>query len=176
MAFKQSRTLKLERYVNDKSIETINDLVDRLMLKKMKHSAKEKLDPLGHSYDEAMKCKTKVKDVLKDPFLIYKVDCEKQIVFKTSKERSQLAIDMDRDNQWHLNIELCHVDSKHNHVSGYITISLVVYHPNFREIMKIATMDCATESKKNIGMFWDCLNTALRQFTSENKYVFKPHL
>ena len=102
MAFKQSRTLKPERFVNGKLIEAIENeesleainnladgLVDRQTLKKMKQSAKEKLDPVGHSYDAVMKYKTKVQDVLKDPFLIYKVDCEKQIVFKTSREQLQ---------------------------------------------------------------------------------------
>ncbi|CAB3979812.1 Hypothetical predicted protein [Paramuricea clavata] len=180
MAFKQSRTLKPERFVNDKlieateneeSLEAINDLADSLVerqtLKKMKQSAKEKLDPVGHSYDAVMKYKTKVQDVLKDPFLIFKVDCEKQIVFKTSREQLQLAMEM---GQGHLNVEPCHVDGKHNRVTGYITISLVVYNPNLREMMKIATMECPTESKENIGIFWDCLNTALRQFTGDNKY------
>ncbi|CAB4001638.1 Hypothetical predicted protein [Paramuricea clavata] len=153
-----------------------DSLVDRQTLKKMKQSAKEKLDPVGHSYDAVMKYKTKVQDVLKDPFLIYKVDCEKQIVFKTSREQLQLAMEMDRDGQGHLNVEPCHVDGKHNRVTGYITISLVVYNPNLREMTKIATMECPTESKENIGIFWDCLNTALQQFTGDNKYVFKPHL
>ncbi|CAB4027945.1 Hypothetical predicted protein [Paramuricea clavata] len=186
MAFKQSRTLKPERFVNDKlieaieneeSLEAINDLadslVDRQTLKKMKQSAKEKLDPVGHSYDAVMKYKTKVQDVLKDPFLIYKVDCGKQIVFKTSREQLQLAMEMDRDGQKHLNVESCHVDGKHSRVTGFITISLVVYNPNLREMTKIATMECPTESKENIGMFWDCLNTALQQFTGElYLYVF----
>ena len=189
MAFKQSRTLKPERFVNDKLIEAIENkesleaiqdladsLIDRQMLKNIKQSAKVKLDPVGHSYDAVMKYKTKVQDVLKDPFLIYRIDCEKQIVFKTSREQLQLAVEMDRDGQGHLKTEPCHVDGKHNRVTGYITISLVVYNPNLREMTKIATMECPTESKQNIGMFWDCLNGTLRQFTGDNKYVFKPHL
>ena len=189
MAFKQSRTLKPERFVNDKSIEAIENeesleaikdladsLIDRQTLKNIKQSAKVKLDPVGHNYDVVMKYKTKVQDVLKDPFLIYRVDCEKQIVFKTSQEQLQLAVEMDHDGQGHLKTEPCHADGKHNRVTGYISILLVVHNPNVREMTKIATMKCPTESKQNIGMFWDCLNTALRQFTGDNKYVFKPHL
>ena len=37
-------------------------------------------------------------------------------------------------------------------------------------------MECPTESKQDIGMFWDCLNQALQQFTGDSQYVFKPHL
>ena len=91
-------------------------------------------------------------------------------MFKTSREQLHLAVEMNHGGQGHWKTEPCHADGKHNHVTGYITISLVVYNP------KIATMECPTESKQNIGMFWDCLNRALRQFTGDNKYVFKPHL
>ena len=142
----------------------------------MKHMVKEKLDPVGHSYDAVMKYKGKVEKVLKDPFLIYKVDCEEQIVFKTSKEQLQIALEMDREAEGHLKVEPCHVDGKHNRVTGYITISLVVYDSNLREMAKIATMECPSESKKNVGFFWTYLNAALKQYTGDNEYLFKPHM
>lgn len=189
VAFQQSRTLKPERFVNDKLIEAIENeqpleaieeladsLVDRNSLKRMKQAAKDKLDPVGHSYDAVMQYKAKVQKVLEDPFLIYKVDCEKRIVFKTSKEQLELALQMDREGEGHLKVEPCHVDGKHNRVTGYITISLVVYDTNLREMTKIATMECPTESKENIGLFWVCLNKALQQYTGNDEYCYKPHL
>jgi len=103
-AFKQSRTLKPERFVNDKLIEAIENedslenieeltysFVNRHAQSRMKQMIKEKVDPFGQSYDAVMNYKGKVETVLKDPFLIYKVDCKEQIVFKTSKEQLQLA-------------------------------------------------------------------------------------
>ncbi|CAH3163101.1 unnamed protein product [Porites lobata] len=188
-AFQLSRTLKPERLVNDKLIEAIekeeslqdiedlaDSLVDRNALRRMKYTAKEKLEPVGHSYDAVMQYKEKVKKLLQDPFLIYRVDCERRVVFKTSKEQLQLAIEMHREGEGHLKVEPCHVDGKHNRATGYITISLVVYDTNLREMTKIATMECLSESKENVGLFWSFLNSALKQYTGNNEYVFKPHL
>ena len=77
MTFKQSRTLRPERFVNDKLIEAIENeeslegikyladsLSDRQTLKNVKQSVKVKLDPVGHSYEAVMNYKTKVQDVL----------------------------------------------------------------------------------------------------------------
>ena len=188
-AFKQSRTLKPERFVNDKLIEAVENeeslqdieeladsFVDRYALSRMKQMAKEKLDPVGHSYDVVMQYKGKVQKVLQDPFLIYKVDCEKYTVFKTSQEQLQLALEMDREGEGHLKVEPCHVDGKHNRVTGYITVSLVVYDTSLREMTKVATMECPSESKEGIGLFWSYLNAALKQCTGDNEYVFKPHM
>lgn len=97
-------------------------------------------------------------------------------MFKTSKQQLNLALETDREGQGHLRVEPCHVDGKYNRVTGYITISLVVYNPNLRQMMKIATMECLTESKANVGLFWSYLNKALQEFTGDDHYMFKPHL
>ena len=83
---------------------------------------------------------------------------------------------MDREGEGHLNVEPCHVDGKHNRATGYITNSLVVYDTNLREMTKIATIECLSESKENVGIFWNYLNSALKKYTGNNEYVFKPHL
>ena len=41
---------------------------------------------------------------------------------------------------------------------------------------KVATMECLSESKENVGLFWSFLNSALKQYTGNNEFVFKPHL
>ena len=74
--------------------------------------------------------------------------CEKQIVFKTSREQLQRAVEMGRDGQGHLKTEPCYVDGKHNRVTGYITISLVVHNPNLREMTKIAIMECQEKASR----------------------------
>ena len=114
-AFQLSRTLKPERFVNDKLIKAIekeeslqdieelsDSLVDRNTLSRMNYAVKEKLEPVGHSYDAVMQYKEKVEKVLQDPFLIYRVDCERRVVFKTSKFQLQLALEMDREGEGHL--------------------------------------------------------------------------
>ena len=70
----------------------------------------------------------------------------------------------------------CHVDGNHKRVTGHITISLIVYDTNLREMTKIATMECSSESKGNVGLFRSYLNSALEQDTGDNEYVFKPHM
>lgn len=187
-AFHQVNSAKPGRMVNNhiidaiesekslEEIENLNDsLLDKKSLQRKKLAASQKLDPVGHSYDAVMHYKAKVEKVLNDPYLIYKFDCEKKIVFKTSKEQLEMALQMDK-GQGHLKTEACHVHGKHNRLSGYITISLVVYDANWRELAKIATMECPSESKDNIGMFWTCLNSALRQLTHDNNCQFRPHL
>jgi len=84
-----------------------DSLVDRSELSKIKRSVNEKLNPEGHSYDAVMAYKEKVSKVLEDPFMIYKVDCERKIVFKTNKGQLDLALEMDREDQGHLNVEPC---------------------------------------------------------------------
>ena len=122
MAFQLSRTLKPGRLVNDKLIEAIekeeslqdiedlaDSLVDRNTLRRMKYTAKEKIELVGHSYDAVMQYNEKVQKVLQNPFLIYRVDCERRVVFKTCKEQLQLAIQMDCEGEGHLKVEPCHV-------------------------------------------------------------------
>ena len=71
-AFQLSRTLKPERFVNDKLIKAIekeeslqdieelsDSLVDRNTLSRMNYAVKEKLEPVGHSYDAVMQYKEK---------------------------------------------------------------------------------------------------------------------
>lgn len=82
VAFQLSRTLKPERLVNDKLIEAIekeeslqdiedlaDGLVDRNTLCRMKYTAKEKLELVGHSYDAVMQYYEKCKKCCKIHFL-----------------------------------------------------------------------------------------------------------
>lgn len=57
------------------------------------------------------------------------------------------------DGQGNLKTEACHVDGKHN---------------------RVTTMECPSESKASIGMFWTCLNDALRKLPHDN-CQFKHH-
>ena len=79
--FKQSVTLKPERYANDKiidaienklSVEEIDKLADSLAdgaaLSKVKRSVKGKLNPTGHSYDAVSNTGQKLKTSFMIPF------------------------------------------------------------------------------------------------------------
>jgi len=90
-SFQQVNSAKPGRMVNnqiidaiedEKSLEDIENLTDSLLdkksLQRKKLAASQKLDPVGHSYDAVMHYKAKVEKVLNDPYLIYKVDCEKK--------------------------------------------------------------------------------------------------
>lgn len=68
--------------------------------------------------------------------VIYKVDCEQNTLFKTSKQQSNPTLEKDQDGKGHLKVEPCHVNGKLSCVTGYITIYLVVYNPNFKQIIK----------------------------------------
>jgi len=76
----------IEAIENEDSLENIEELSSSFVNKhaqpRMKQMIKEKVDPVGPSYDAVMNYKGKVERVPKDSFLIYKVDCKEQIVFK----------------------------------------------------------------------------------------------
>ena len=57
---------------------------------------------------------------------------------------------------------------------GFITLAAHVYVELLRKIVKIATMECESESTETIIIFWSLLNEVLEKFTSKKGYKFNP--
>ena len=49
-----------------------------------------------------------------------------------------------------------------------------VYVEILRKVVKIATMECETESTETMVIFWTLLNEVLEQFTGKKGYKFNP--
>jgi len=193
-AFKESRLLKPQRYINDKIISTIEsassgddvyqiakELVNNSTLDNIKAKARAEIDHAGHNFDAVGKYRESVCQKLNDPFLIYKVNnkaldgTRPSYVFKTSKEQLQIAVDMDREGNSPLGMEYCHLDGNHKRCPGYKTITLWVYHPYVRQMCKIAIMEAEAEDTASINIFWETLNMAIQEFTGNPSAKFRPH-
>ena len=139
------------------------------------------MDNSGHNFDAVGKYREKVLEKLDDPYLIYKVHNKSldpsrpSFVFKTSKEQLQIAVDMDRQGSNPLGEEYCHLDGNHKRCAGFKTITLWMYHPFLRQMCKIATMEVESENTLAMNLFWEMLNEALQEYTTNPTIRFRPY-
>ena len=93
------------------------------------------------TYGEDMKLYTDEKDLL----LIYSVNENEQIVFKTSHSKMLVANEMVRDVQHLLSNEYCFFDGKVKRYKNFLTLTASVYHPVLKKQLPLATMECKSE-------------------------------
>ena len=62
------------------------------------------------------------------------------------------------DNNGLLHDQCCYADALHKRCPGYKTITLWVYHPLLRELLKLATMERTTEDSDAMVQFWSLFN------------------
>ena len=120
-----------------------------------KKKTEKESHPCGHSFEAVGELRSRLLD--KDPFLIYKVNnrnlnAEPSYVFKTSKVQAQLAVAMDRDGDNFLSDEYCFFDGTFKRCPGFVTLAAHVYVELLRKIVKIATMECKSESTETMNM------------------------
>ena len=96
-----------------------------------------------------------------DPFLIYKVDEQNQIVFKTSKEKMVIAQKVNDKNSL-LSNEYINFDGKVKRTKGYTTLTSSVYHPFLQEQVPLGTMECITEDEESVAKYWRLFNEAYK--------------
>ena len=62
---------------------------------------------------------------------------------------------MDQENTLHnvLMDEDAYFDGAHNRCRDFISLALWVYHTSMRKLLKLACMECRTESSKTVGIF-----------------------
>jgi hypothetical protein len=57
---------------------------------------------------------------------------------------------------------------------GFVTLGAHVYVELLRKVIKIATMECESESTETMIIFWSLLNEVLETFTGKKGYKFNP--
>ena len=144
-------------------VDRIADTVaDSKKLSSLKERAKKaSLSQSGQSFDAVSTFK-KFCDT-RDPFYIYKMNDEghngqMSYVFKCSMVQAKLALSMDREKDGLLKDQYCYADAKHDRCTGFKTLTLWVYHPVMRKVVKLATMECLREDSEAVTMFWSLLN------------------
>lgn len=116
---------------------------------------------LGHSFDALSNFKSFCDK--RDACYIYKMNNhelngEMTYVFKCSSIQAQLALSMEYNGDGILNDQYCFADAKHDRCTGFKTLTLWVFHPVMRKLVKLATMESAKEDSKAVAMFWNLLN------------------
>ena len=105
----------------------------------------------------------------KDKSLIYKVDEDRQIVFKTSSKKMKLTLNMDVDSSNFLGKEYCNFDGNHKRVVDFVTLTASVYHPLLKKQVILATMQCKHENE--ITILWELFNKAYQEVNGvENSF------
>ena len=72
-----------------------------------------------------------------DPFYVYSVDENRQIVFKTSRVQLKIAADACIQTS-KLSEEYCCFDGKVNRVKSFVTLTSSIYHPFLQEQVPLA--------------------------------------
>ena len=138
-------------------------MIDKNKVKNIKAKVVNSMHPHGHNFDAVVEIKKKTDE--KDKYLIWKINNRHfnnghgSFVFKMSKEKAEVCVQMDRNNCEHpLSKEFCFLDAVHSRCQGFKTLTLWVWHPALNELINLATMECETESSVIIQMFWNNLN------------------
>lgn len=115
-----------------------------------------------------------------DDYLIYRINDhlynpEESYVMKSSRRSCEVMVHMDKDGPPHpLQQEVCYFDGMHSRTEGWLTLTLWVYYPPMRKLLRLATMEVKGENTKNIYLFWKHLNKMLQKFTGNSSYMFNP--
>lgn len=99
----------------------------------------------------------------KDPFYVYRFNDERQdgsltYVFKCSRFQADMALSMDRNGNGLLCDQYCYANATHKRCPGFKTLTLWVYHPLLRKLVKLATMESSREDTEAFVQFWSLLN------------------
>ena len=83
-------------------------------------------------------------------------------VFKSSKTKAEMALNMDKDGNHFLTEEFCYFDGKHKRCKGLITLTASVYHPLLRKQVALGTMETESENNETITLFWTLQQSTLK--------------
>jgi hypothetical protein len=136
-------------------------LADSRRVQDTKAKATKSLESHGHSFDAL--CEFKKFCDERDPYLLYRFNDERQngnntFVFKCSRFQANLAMSMDCEKIGLLHDQYCYADATHKRCPGFKTITLWVYHPLLRKLVKLATMESTTEDTEAMVQFWSLFN------------------
>ena len=113
--------------------------------------------PDGCSFDAVKSLKA----YFDDPYYIFKVDEDAQMVFKTSKLKMEMAAKVSSKTSL-LSNEYCSFDGKVNRTKNFTTLTSSIYHPFLQKQVPLATMECISEDTKNVELYWKTFNDAYK--------------
>ena len=157
-------------------MKVVESVTNRKKISNLKVKAKSKYQPGGSSCKSEYEIISYMKENLeKEPagrFLIYRVDPDKAIVFKTSAKKLEIAKQMLKIDHF-MAKEYCFFDGKVNRAREYVTLTASVYHPVLCKQVSLANMECKDEDSLSVEEFWRIFNAALQEF-DESDIKFMP--
>ena len=124
------------------------------------------MQPLGTSF-LAVKDYKEFTD-MDDELYVYKVDENKQIIFKTSSFKMKLTKTMNSENEEELPSEFCFFDGKMKRTKGFSALVASCYNPFLQKQVPLPVMECTKEDEKNITRFWKEFNEAYKVANKTN--------
>ena len=116
--------------------------------------------PDGCSFEAVISLKAYLDTV--DPWLVYKIDEQAQVVFKTSKLKMEIAAKVSNTTKSLLANEYCAFDGKVKRTKGFTTLTSSIYHPFLQEQVPLGIMECISEDTESVAMYWKLFNEAYK--------------
>ena len=152
--------------------------LDRQWISNEKRKIKNDIEPVGHNFEAVVTFKQYCDK--KDEFYIYKVNDRRgnpdkpSFVFKTSKQKAKMALNINRESDHFLNNEFCFFDGKYKRCRGFVTLTSSVYHTLLRKQVTLAVMEAETEDTENVTLFWTLFNEVLKKVSGDKGKMFNP--
>ena len=162
----------------DKVEKEAAQLLDRKWIANQKQSVKQSIHPSGENFEAVVKFKQYCDQ--KDNLFVYKINDRRgnpdmpSYVFKTNKEKMEMALSMDRDGDHFLKEEYCYFDGKVKRCRNFVTLTASTYHPMLKRQIPLAIMEAERENSECIGLFWGLFNEALRKTAGNSEANFNP--
>ena len=161
----------------DKIIDIGARLTDKTRIQNIRKRMEREMRSERHSISAVTELKA-ITDT-SDKYLIYKIHDEnmtgqgKSYVFKSSRKMANLMRKMDQSNELNTPImqEPCYFDGMHKRCQGWETLTLWVFHPSSRRLMRLCTMEIKGETADSIAIFWTTLNEMLTEVAGREIFL-----
>jgi hypothetical protein len=157
--------------------EMADNCANMKRVQNLKSSAQRELHPVGENFEALGVFKARCDEI--DRFLIYKMNNrsnnnEPSYVLKSSRSMVQMMCDMDRTKDQSLSAEYAFVDVTHTRCNKFKTLTMWVFNPVMRRLMRLAIMEIEQENTANLTIFFTLINEMIQKHTGDNTYVFNP--
>jgi len=152
--------------------------LDKQWISNEKKKLKKDIEPVGHNFEAVVTFKQYCDE--KDEFYVYKVNDRRgnpdkpSFVFKSSREKAKIALNMNRNGSHYLNSEFCYFDGKYKRCCGFVTLTASVYHSLLRKQIILGTMEAESENSQNVALFWELFNEILKKVSGSENETFNP--
>ena len=157
-------------------------LTDKTRIQKIRRRMENEMKSERHSISAVAELKSIT--YTSDNYLIYKIHDEnmtgesKSYVFKSSRKMCNIMKSMDQKNPVHnlLQEEPAYFHGMHKRSKGWKTLTLWVFQPSSRRLIRLVTMEVKGETTESVSLFWTTLNKMLQEVFNDETIFFNPYM